>query len=408
MISNLEKFNDLEDAKRIFNLLNAEENEVVCLFVGGCVRDLIFGKELADIDFATSLTPLEIKKKLNANNISFDDHYENYGSIKVILNNNFYEVNTLRKDLDHDGRHANVVFTNDWRQDALRRDFTINSIYCDLKGRIYDPFKGVDDLKNGIIRFIGDPVKRIKEDYLRALRYFRFFIQFSKTHHEEYIISAIQKNLSNIEQLSKARLLDELKKTLTSGKAYKLFQNDFSKDLYLSVFKGIKYLTRLEFDRKKKILKKEVDWVVLLSLLLIDQTKNFERFVKDFSLSNEVKKRLNNLQSQFTFKTTDNIEKLDTLKKKVLEYGVSSVVDFVHFQYLVNEKYEQELYENNLKIIKETEPPIFNFDTNILFQKGFKEGEKLGNALNFLKKRWLANSYEIREKDIDDATKLFK
>ena len=155
MISNLEKFNDLEDAKWIFNLLNAEENEVVCLFVGGCVRDLIFGKELADIDFATSLTPLEIKKKLNANNISFDDHYENYGSIKVFLNNNFYEVNTLRKDLDHDGRHANVVFTNDWRQDALRRDFTINSIYCDLKGRIYDPFKGVDDLKNGIIRFIG-------------------------------------------------------------------------------------------------------------------------------------------------------------------------------------------------------------------------------------------------------------
>ena len=188
----------------------------------------------------------------------------------------------------------------------------------------------------------------------------------------------------------------------------KLFQNDFSKDLYLSVFKGIKYLTRLEFDRKKKILKKEVDWVVLLSLLLIDQTKNFERFVKDFSLSNEVKKRLNNLQSQFTFKTTDSIEKLDSLKKKVLEYGVSSVADFVHFQYLVNEKYEQELYENNLKIIKETEPPIFNFDTNILFQKGFKEGEKLGNALNFLKKRWLATSYEIREKDIDDATKLFK
>ena len=84
------------------------------------------------------------------------------------------------------------------------------------------------------------------------------------------------------------------------------------------------------------------------------------------------------------------------------------MVDFIHFQYLVNEKYEEDLYENNLKIIKETEPPIFNFDTNILFQKGFKEGEKLGNALNFLQKRWLANNYEIREKDIEDAIKLFK
>ena len=408
MSLNLEKLNENLDAKKIYDILNTDEEDVVCLFVGGCVRDLISNREILDVDFATSLTPDKIKRKLEASNIEYDNSFENYGSIKIRLNEKSFEVNTLRKDFDQDGRHSDVIFTQDWRQDALRRDFTINAIYCDINGRIYDPFKGVDDLNNGIIRFIGDPVKRIQQDYLRALRYFRFFIQFSKVNYDEYVINCIRKNQDNIENLSKAKLIEEFRKILLSGKAFKLFQDSFVKDLYLSVYRGIKYLTRLEFDRKKKIFNKNIDWVVLLSLLLIDQTKNFERFVKDFQLSNEVKIRLNNLQSQFTFKTADKIEKIDNLKKAVLKYGVPSVIDFIHFQYLINEKYDKALYEENLKIIQNTAAPKFEFDVNILKKRGFKEDKNLGNALNFIKQRWIANNYEVRDKDIDDAVQLFK
>ena len=405
---NLEKLNKNLGAKKIYDTLNKDEEDVVCLFVGGCVRDLISNREILDVDFATSLTPDKIKRKLEASNIEYDNSFENYGSIKIRLNKKSFEVNTLRKDFDQDGRHSEVIFTQDWRQDALRRDFTINAIYCDINGRIYDPFKGVDDLNNGIIRFIGDPVKRIQQDYLRALRYFRFFIQFSKVNYDEYVINCIRKNQDNIENLSKAKLIEEFRKILLSGKAFKLFQHSFVKDLYLSVYKGIKYLTRLEFDRKKKIFNQNIDWVVLLSLLLIDQTKNFERFVKDFQLSNEIKNRLNNLQAQFTFKTADKIEKIDNLKKAVLKYGVSSVIDFIHFQYLINEKYDKLLYEENLKIIQNTAAPKFEFDVKILKKRGFKEDENLGNALNFIKQRWIANNYEVRDKDIDDAVQLFK
>ena len=190
---NLEKLNENLDAKKIYDILNTDEEDVVCLFVGGCVRDLISNREILDVDFATSLTPDKIKKKLEASNIEYDNSFENYGSIKIRLNEKSFEVNTLRKDFDQDGRHSEVIFTQDWRQDALRRDFTINAIYCDINGRIYDPFKGVDDLNNGIIRFIGDPIKRIQQDYLRALRYFRFFIQFSKVNYDEYVINCIKK-----------------------------------------------------------------------------------------------------------------------------------------------------------------------------------------------------------------------
>ena len=408
MISNLEKLNENLGAKKIFHILNKDEEDVVCLFVGGCVRDLLINKEVSDIDFATSLNPEKVKKKLNASNISYNDNFKNYGSIKIEINNQFYEVNTLRKDFDEDGRHSSVIFTQDWRQDALRRDFTINSIYCDLNGRVYDPFKGIEDLKNGIIKFIGDPIKRIQQDHLRALRYFRFFIQFSKVNYDEYIISCINKNQDKIGNLSKFKLIDEFKKILLTGKAYKLFQNSFVKDFYLSIYKGIKYLTRLEFYRNKKVLSNDIDWVILLSLLLIDQTKNFERFVKDFQLSNDVKNRLSNLQMQFTFKTTDKIEKIDTLKKVVLKYGVPSVTDFIHFQYLINDKYDYLLYEKNLNIIKKTTSPKFEFDIDILKKRGFKEDKNIGYALNFIKQRWLANNYQISDKDVDDAVQLFK
>ena len=408
MYQQLQKLNDHQEAKEIFKLLNSEEEQVVCLFVGGCVRDILYGKEVSDIDFATSLNPETVKNKLKFSNISYNDNFEHYGSIKVFINEKTFEINSLRKDIDNDGRHSNIIFTQDWKQDALRRDFTINAIYSDLDGRVYDPFKGVEDLNNGILRFIGDPEKRIKEDYLRALRYFRFFIQFSKVDYDDYIINCIKNNQDHIEKLSNTRLIEELKKILLSGESHKLFENYFVKNLYLSVYKGIKYLTRLEFKRKKKVLNKDVDWIIILSLLLIDQTKNYERFVKDFNLSNEIKNRFSKLQSQFTFKTPDTIEKIDNLKKGVLKYGVSAVIDFIHFQYLINDKYDYDLYQKNLKIIKETNPPSFEFNTEILIKKGFKEDKNLGNALKFLEQRWLANNYEIREKDINDVIELFK
>ena len=300
------------------------------------------------------------------------------------------------------------MFTNDWKQDALRRDFSMNAIYSDLEGRVYDPFNGIDDLKNGKIVFIGDPLKKIEEDGLRVLRYFRFFAQFSKHEHEEYVLNAITKNIEKIKLLSSERLIGELKKILLSGEAYKIFDNDYSKNFYLSVYKGIKYLNRLEFKKRKRIIRKDIDWVILLSLLLIDQTKNFERFVKDFNISNEIKNRLGSLQKQFTFKTADTVDKIEVLLKRSASIGPSAVRDFIDFQYLVNEKYSYDLYLENISILNKTTPPKFEFDTQILISKGFKENKSLGDAISFLKHRWLSNNYKILDKDIEDAVKLFK
>ena len=119
-----------------------------------------------------------------------------HGTITAIIENETYEITSLRSDISTDGRHAKVEFTKDWLTDAERRDFTINSIYSDLNGNLFDPFDGSKDLENGKIVFVGDPEKRIKEDYLRILRYIRFFSKYSKISHNQNIIKLINKNIA--------------------------------------------------------------------------------------------------------------------------------------------------------------------------------------------------------------------
>ena len=169
---------NIKEAQIIFSSLDEVGKNSKVKFVGGCVRKALLGEDIDDIDLATSLEPHEVKKKLSEKGIKVIDTGISHGTITAILNKKKLEITTLRKDISTDGRHANVIFTQDWEQDASRRDFTINAIYTDIEGRIFDPFNGISDLQNGKIKFIGSPEKRIQEDYLRILRYFRFFLHY--------------------------------------------------------------------------------------------------------------------------------------------------------------------------------------------------------------------------------------
>ena len=141
-----------------------------------------------------------------------------HGTITVVFGEKSYEITSLRKDVSTDGRHADVKFTSDWKEDASRRDFSINSIYSDLDGNLFDPYDGKLDLKNGKINFIGNPDERIKEDYLRILRYIRFFLNYSNIPHDEKIKRIIKQNINGVKNLSKERLIDELRKIFISKK----------------------------------------------------------------------------------------------------------------------------------------------------------------------------------------------
>ena len=152
-----------KDIKKLFNILekNKPKNTQVAMFVGGCVRNFLANEEIDDIDIATIFSPEEIKEKFKDSEFKIIETGVEHGSLTIILNSSKFEITTLREDTKTDGRHAEVSFIANWKEDSCRRDFTINAIYMDKKGKIYDPQNGREDLKNKCVRFIGEPSVRI-------------------------------------------------------------------------------------------------------------------------------------------------------------------------------------------------------------------------------------------------------
>ena len=184
----------VRDVIRIFT----EENIEIC-FVGGCIRDVLADIQSHDIDFAINCVPEETIRVLSNNNIKFDDYGKKYGSILAIINNNKFEITSLREDVNQKGRDTDVKFTNDWHKDALRRDFTMNAMYLFPSGALHDYFDGQSDVANQQIRFIGDIEQRIQEDYLRILRFYRFLGCFKDRKILDNYERILRRNIPNID-----------------------------------------------------------------------------------------------------------------------------------------------------------------------------------------------------------------
>ncbi len=187
--------------------------------VGGAVRDLIMGKTPKDIDLCTDATPEEQIEIYKANGIRYIETGLQHGTISVVLAGEVYEITTLRYETDHDGRHAVVHYTRDWEKDLSRRDLTVNAMAMDFDGQVFDPFNGREDIKNGCVRFVGDASERIQEDYLRILRFFRFYGRIGKTEIDSTTMRAIIKHGHGLSGISKERVWSEMSKIITGNRA---------------------------------------------------------------------------------------------------------------------------------------------------------------------------------------------
>lgn len=188
-------------------------------FVGGVVRDSLLGHAVADIDLATPLSPETVIARVRDSGFKPVPTGIAHGTITAVLPDGPVEVTTLRRDVSTDGRHAVVAFTDDWREDAARRDFTMNALYADPRtGALFDYFGGLDDLKAGRVRFIGDPLQRIAEDHLRILRFFRFHARFGQAI-DEAGLAACTARANDLMALSRERIAAELLKLLAAARA---------------------------------------------------------------------------------------------------------------------------------------------------------------------------------------------
>jgi len=395
---------NIKEARIIFASLNETGEEDKVRFVGGCVRKSISGENIDDIDLATILEPNEVKIRLNKKNIKVIDTGISHGTVTAIINKKKFEITTLRKDLSTDGRHAKVTFTSDWKEDALRRDFTINAIYADIQGRIFDPLNGISDLQNGVVKFIGTPDERIQEDYLRILRYFRFFTQYSKTDHNEKVIHSIKKYINGLNKVSNERIFHELNKIILLKDLLSLFSNRISNEIIVNIFPQLKYYERLKiFETLNQKLKSKYDNNLILALFILDESNDYEYFCHKYKTSNVIKSRFKNISENFEslknkkFYTEANIKKLIYLSNK------NYVRDLILFSICENTKTKNFSVEALLDYTNSCKIPKFPVSGDYLKQHGYKTGQELGKKLKSLEEKWIENNFVVDKKMLEKS-----
>ena len=384
----------------IFNSIERFSKNSEIRYVGGCVRKILNNEEIDDIDLAVNLNPTEVSEILKKNNIKFYSTGIEHGTVTALIDKKKFEITSLREDIVTDGRHAKVRFSSDWNKDASRRDFTINAVYADINGNLFDPFDGKKDIENGKVNFIGDPEKRIKEDYLRILRYIRFFLSYSKHEHEEKIILAVKKNLDGVSQISSERLLDEFRKFFYSKGFLRLNDDSFSLEiieLIFPQFKNISVFKNLNNFALKKI--KDLDFVFFLSILIVDGSDNADYFMYKFNLSKKEKKRINFLNNFYlninskTF-TTKNLSKIFYYE------GKQSLLDLLYFQIFRSKKIDKKII-SFIDYFKDKEPPLLPLRAITLMTKyNIPEGKELGDKLKKIENKWVDNDFKISDSEI--------
>ena len=395
-----------KEIQKLFKSINSHSKEAELRFVGGCLRKLIKDENLDDIDLSTNLKPNEVIEILKKNSINFYETGIEHGTITAVINKKSFEITSLRKDIKTDGRHAQVEYTNNWLEDASRRDFTINAIYSDIDGNLFDPFNGKKDLNEGIVQFIGDPAARIKEDYLRILRYIRFFLDYSKHPHDKNITKIIKQNLSGLKQVSKDRQLQELKKIISIKNFNQINSDKISKEIFLLIFPELKKINRInKLDNFSYDILKSKNFEFILSLLLIDETEDCDYFIYKYNLSNKQKEKINLLNSIFSDEPKKDYFNKENLSKILHKHGKENLIDVLDFKILITKK-NKDFFVDLKKYFIEFEMPVMPIKAKDLIEKfDLKEGRLLGIILKEIEEKWLKNNFSISNNQIEEIIK---
>ena len=403
---NLKDITHQTPVNKIFEAINSYSESSEVRYVGGCIRKIIKKQLVDDIDLATNLRPTEVCDALNKNVINYYETGIEHGTITAIIDDHKFEITSLRKDISTDGRHATVDFSSDWKEDAARRDFSINSIYSDKEGNLFDPHNGKKDLENGYIKFIGVAENRIKEDYLRVLRYIRFFLNYSNHKHNPQIIKIIKRNIGGVSKISSERLLEEFKKLSKSDGFIKLFNDKESLELIEIIFPQLKYLS--SFKKQNSYANNnlfKVDFIFLLSLMIVDESDNTDYFIYKFNISKKDQKRLRLID--FFYKTNVNIKNFTEKNFNKIFYfnGKQAVIDIINFKLFKSNKVEKNLIKL-MEVYKDKIKPTMPVGANVLMSKyNIPEGKILGNKLKSIEELWVQNGFQISDKQIQKIIK---
>ena len=364
-------------------------------FVGGAIRNTLLAKPVSDIDIATPLTPDEVAKKLTAAGIAFVPTGIEHGTLTAIVEGKPFEVTTLRRDVTTDGRHAVVAFTDDWTLDAQRRDFTMNALYADASGEVFDFVGGIADLKAGRVRFVGDAVTRIREDYLRILRLFRFHAWYGRGEIDADTMRAAAAEKDGIAKLSGERIAKEMLRLLEAESPAAVLRLMTTSGILAQVLPREANVTRLESLAKIDAVHSFAPDALLRLAALLPQDKALAGQVADrWKLSNAARDRLDDIAGA-SEKIGPDLS-IREARKLLYRLGVRPFKDRVFLKWAEDAE-ASDPWRALLALADAWERPHFPLTGRDVMLAGVPQGPLVGQVLGEVEAWWIDSDFTSNE-----------
>ncbi|UNE53750.1 CCA tRNA nucleotidyltransferase [Bartonella machadoae] len=390
---------DIQTLLRVLSV-GGEEARIV----GGAVRNQLLGQPISDIDIATTCLPQQVIMRVEEAGFKAIPTGIAFGTVTVVSPSCCYEITTLRSDIETDGRHAKVAFGRDWKKDARRRDFTINALYCDAEGHLYDDVGGLNDIASRTVRFIGIAENRIREDYLRILRFFRFFAWYGAGRPDVQGLKACVGLKDGLQKLSSERIWGEMKKLLAASDPTRALLWMRQSGVLTCVFPETE---KWGIDAIHALVKAEqafgwnIDPLLRLESLLPPDPIRLHEMAQRLRLSN---KETTRLKQWAELKMTSQNYSDAFVQKMIYFHGRQPVVDQLslcvaaaHFAALQEDEAAQkvERYMRLYQLAQKWQIPTFPVNGKDLMKKGFSKGVLLGEKLKELEMLWIESGFSM-------------
>ncbi len=378
-------------------------------FIGGCVRDAVLKRPIRDIDIATSAPPKRVMERLETAGIRVIPTGLEHGTVTAVVNKVQFEITTLRIDVETDGRRARVLFTDDWVADAARRDFTINTLSCSLSGDVFDPFGGLDDLAQALVRFVGNPKTRVEEDLLRILRFFRLYADYGKPPPHAESLAACRAQAHRLGELSGERLRGETFRILLApnpADTISLMRGERILEHFLPEAENIGRLRMLSWLETTAIKVPRVEPAAdrrLAALLRVDE-QGAKDIAHRFKLSNKRKDRLVR-----ALKPGRSLSPRNTghqIHRALQHWGVESTRDVALLTWAgdkANDPADKSIKTGDwielLEMIEHWEPKEFPLRGRDVLGQNIPAGSRIGRLLKSVETWWEEEDYRPGYKD---------
>ena len=358
-------------------------------FVGGAVRNALLGEAVGEVDIATPLAPTEVMRRLKEAGLTAVPTGIEHGTVTAVSLRTPFEVTTLRRDVSTDGRRATVAFTTNWSEDAARRDFTINALYADEDGEVFDYFGGLGDLKARRVRFVGDATTRIREDYLRILRLFRFHAWYGKGELDAEAFTAASSEKSGLKLLSGERVQKELLRLLEAANPMPALKAMARASILAEILPGDLQLERvarlIEIETSNRC---KADSLLRLAALLPDDPKVARKLSAKLKLSNEHKDRL--VEAAEADRRIDASLSPRETRKLLYRLGPQCFRDQLVLRWSDGQRdLKDSRWGKLLKLSQSWKRPELPIDGRDVMAKGIDEGPKIGTTLRALEQEWI-------------------